>query len=143
VHLVPFNVRLLRTHLATHDHPMVFPAPDGGWHRRSNFSRRAMRPAADGTPPRTRAQVHLQPAKPGLTFHGARHGHKTWMIADGIPEAAQDLRLGHLMADKVRKTYSHVAASVEASLLECLQDRWDKAVASSAHHLDASWRDAA
>jgi hypothetical protein len=33
------------------------------------------------------------------------------MIADGILEAAQDLRVGHLMADKVRKTYSHVAAS--------------------------------
>jgi integrase len=122
---------------------MVFPAPDGGWHRRSNFTRRAMRPAADGTRPRTRAQVPLQPAKPGLTFHGARHSHKTWMIADGIPEAAQDLRLGHLMPDKVRKTYSHVAASVEARLLECLHDRWEEAVRNAHHDLDITWRDAA
>jgi integrase len=140
VALAPFNVRLLRAHLDTHDHPMVFPAPDGGWHRRSNFSRRAMRPAADGTVPRTRSRIRLEPAKPGLTFHGTRHGHKTWMIADGIPEAAQDLRLGHLMPDKVRKTYSHVAASVESRLLDCLQERWEEAVEDSNHELDTTWR---
>jgi integrase len=143
VSLAPFNVRLLRAYLETHDSLTVFPALDGGWHRRSNFSRRAMRPAADGTLPRAHSQVRLQAAKLGLTFHGTRHGHKTWMIADGIPEAAQDLRLGHLMPDKVRKTYSHVAASVEARVLECLQDRWEKAVLNSNHQLDTSWRDAA
>lgn len=143
VHLVPFNVRLLRAYLDTHDHPMVFPGPDGSWHRRSNFARRAMRPSADGTLPRAHTRVRLQPAKPGLTFHGTRHGHKTWMIADGIPDAAQDLRLGHLMPDKVRKTYSHVAASVEARLLECLQDRWEKAVLNASHRLDTTWRDTA
>jgi integrase len=143
IHLAPFNVRLLRAHLETHDNPIVFPTPDGGWHRRSNFSRRAMRPAADGTLNSARPRIRLQPAKPGLTFHGTRHGHKTWMIADGIPDAAQDLRLGHLMPDKVRKTYSHVAPSVEARLLECLQERWEKAVLNSNHQLDTSWRDAA
>jgi integrase len=143
VHLAPFNVRLLRAHLHTHDSPTVFPAPDGGWHRRSNFSRRAMRPAADGTQHHARLDTLLHPAKPGLTFHGTRHGHKTWMIADAIPEAAQDLRLGHLMPDKVRKTYSHIAPSVEARLLECLQERWEKAVLNSNHQLDTTWRAAA
>jgi integrase len=143
VHLAPFNVRLLRAYLETHNNPTVFPAPDGGWHRRSNFSRRAMRPAADGTIPRARTRTPLQPAKPGMTFHGTRHGHKTWMIADGIPEAAQDLRLGHLMPDKVRKTYSHVAASVETRLLACLQQRWEQAVLNSISQFDHTWRIAA
>src|SRR5215472_15945879 len=26
------------------------------------------------------------PIKPGLTPHGLRHSHKTWMVEDGIPE---------------------------------------------------------
>src|SRR5207253_1869805 len=119
--LAPFNVRLLRAHLATHDHPHVFVSPEGDLLRRSNFSRRAMRPAADGTLQCSNPKMRLEPAKPGLTFHGTRHGHKTWMIADGIPEIDQALRLGHVLPDKVRETYSHVAASVEARLLECLQ----------------------
>lgn len=42
-----------------------------------------MRPAADGTTHLTRPRMRLEPAKPGLTFHSTRHGHKTWMIADG------------------------------------------------------------
>jgi integrase len=58
-----------------------------------------MRPAADGNQPTaeqlgalTRRQLRLvaaartEPVKPGLTFHGLRHSHKTWMIADQIPD---------------------------------------------------------
>jgi hypothetical protein len=61
-----------------------------------------------------RAEVTVPPrweggTDPDLPRHPPRS--QTWMIADGILEAAQDLRVGHLMADKVRKTYSHVAAS--------------------------------
>jgi integrase len=55
----------------------------------------------------------LEPVKPGLTFHGLRHGHKTWMIADGVPEVAQARRLGHILGDRIQDTYSHVAAEVE------------------------------
>ena len=93
--LPPFLVELLRAHLATHDHRFVFATPDRQLHRRSNFGRRALRPAADGTPaPRPQRWWLLAPVKPGLTFHGLRHGHKTWMIADGVPEVAQARRLG-------------------------------------------------
>jgi hypothetical protein len=35
------------------------------------------------------------PIKPGLTVHGLRHGHKTWMAEDGIPEILAEQRLGH------------------------------------------------
>ncbi|WP_052372185.1 hypothetical protein [Amycolatopsis taiwanensis] len=53
------------------------------------------------------------------------------MIDDGVPEIAQALRLGHVLADKVQETYSHVARAVEQRLLDALQTRWDKATADS------------
>lgn len=138
ISLPPFLVRLLRAHLDTHRHPHVFPTPTMGLHRRSNFSRRAVRPCADGNLNLHDPQHRLDPVKPGLTFHGLRHSHKTWMIDDGVPEIAQALRLGHVLKDKVQQTYSHVAAAVEERLLEGLQNRWDKAVLNA--HETPSWR---
>jgi integrase len=129
--LPPFLIELLRAHLASHDERLVFVSPYGEPHRRSNFGRRALRPAVDGTGHLARPPVRLDPVKPGLTFHGLRHGHKTWMIADGVPEVAQSRRLGHILGDRIQETYSHVAAEVEARLLAGLQDRWDNAVADS------------
>jgi hypothetical protein len=75
--------------------------------------------------------VRLEAAKPGLTFHGLRHCHKTWMIADGVPEVAQSRRMGHILGDRIQETYSHVVAEVEHRLLEALNDRWDQAVVDS------------
>lgn len=137
--LPTFLTHLLRAHLDTHPHAQVFPAPDGGFHRRSNFSRRVMRPAADGTTHHPgRPHPGLPPVQPGMTFHGLRHSHKTWMIADGVPEIAQAHRLGHALKDKIQQTYSHVAAEVDTRLLHALQDRWHKAVAHHGHAPD--WR---
>lgn len=65
------------------------------------------------------------------------------MIADGIPEVAQAARLGHILQDKMREVYSHVAAEVETRLLDHLQQRWEKAVANAANHHDTTWRNAA
>ena len=138
--LPPFLVALLRTHLATHDRRFVFVSPHGDMHRRSNFGRRALTPAVNGTLDRAQPAVWLAPVKPGLTFHGLRHGHKTWMIADGVPEVAQARRLGHILGDRIQETYSHVAAEVDTRLLTGLQDRWDKAVADSPHQ--PPWREA-
>ena len=140
--LPAFLIPLLNWHLRDVDSGFVFVTPDGHWHRRSNFARRCMRPAADGntgdperrakfTPPHRRLTALTDPVKPGLTFHGLRHSHKTWMIADLVPEIAQSRRLGHILHDKIQQTYSHVASEVEQRLLDSLQDRWDKAVANS------------
>ena len=137
--LPPFLVALLRAQLATHDRRFVFVSPLGQMHRRSNFGRRALTPAVNGTLDQAQPVVRLAPVKPGLTFHGLRHGHKTWMIADGVPEVAQARRLGHILGDRIQETYSHVAAEVDARLLEGLQDRWDKAVADSP--LQSVWRE--
>lgn len=132
ISLPEFLIVMLRRHLADHDHRFVFVSPHGEPHRRSNFGRRALRPAVDGTGHLARPPVELDPVKPGLTFHGLRHSHKTWMIADGVPEVAQARRLGHILGDRIQETYSHVAAEVEHRLLDGLQERWDKAVADSA-----------
>jgi integrase len=78
--LPPFLVALLRAQLATHDRRFVFVSPLGEMHRRSNFGRRTLTPAVNGTLDQAQPVVRLAPVKPGLTFHGLRHGHKTWMI---------------------------------------------------------------
>jgi integrase len=56
VTLPPFLVGLLARHLSGHTHPHVFVTSRGEYPRRSNFARRALRPAADGTLERTRAR---------------------------------------------------------------------------------------
>lgn len=126
--LPPFLTALLRHHLTTHNHIHVFVTAEGQHPRRSNFARRVMRPAADGTHGYPQHWPHLEPVQPGLTFHGLRHSHKTWMIADLIPDIAQAKRLGHRLADKIEQIYSHVAPEVEARLLDNLQRRWLDAV---------------
>jgi integrase len=72
-----------------------------------------------------------------------RHSHKTWLIADGMPEVAQSRRLGHKLPDKIQETYSHVSADVEKRLIAALQRRWTRASArTGTTGLDASWRTA-
>jgi integrase len=100
VALPPFLVEMLRRHLAGHDAPMVFPSAAGTWQRRAAFSRRVMRPAADGTGDAAAgrmARVGLSAVKPGLRFHGLRQSHKVWLVEDGVPEIVQALRLGHAL----------------------------------------------
>lgn len=74
-----FLTRLLRDYLATTSGEMVFTSPGGYWLRRSCFDRRVFRPAADGNADNDTARIQTEPIVPGLTFHGLRHSHKTWM----------------------------------------------------------------
>ena len=130
ISLPPFLIDLLRDHLDTHDSPMVFCGPRGGLLRRSNIYRRVFRPACDGTSHAPgRPDADSGPIRPGLTFHGLRHSHKTWLIEDGAPEIAQARRLGHHLPNRVVETYSHVARGVEQRLLDGLEHRWHTAVA--------------
>lgn len=115
---------MLRGFLAETDSSFVFTSPGGCRLRRSDFNRRVLRPAADGDPRRG-----LAPTRPGLTFHGLRHSHKTWLIADGIPEIAQARRLGHHLSNRLVETYSHVAPEIETRLLRGLERRWKQATA--------------
>jgi integrase len=127
ISLPPFLIALLREHLERTEQIPVFAGPQGGWLRRSNVDRRVLRPAADGTVLLPRAPVRVDPVRPDLTFHGLRHSHKTWLIADGVPQIAQARRLGHHLDDRVIETYSHVAPEVEQRLIDGLEARWHAA----------------
>ncbi|WP_242907469.1 tyrosine-type recombinase/integrase [Actinomadura terrae] len=68
-----------------------------------------------------------RPLLEGLTPHGLRHGHKTWMIEDGVPEALQAERLGHTLPG-IRGVYSHVSDAMRTELKAKLQRRWEGAL---------------
>jgi integrase len=126
--LPPFLTALLREHLRQHPYHYVFTTPSGTLLWRSTFDRRVLRPAFDGNHDHANPTVRTEPIRPGLTFHGLRHSHKTWLIADNIPEIAQARRLGHHLSNRLVETYSHVAPEIEHRLLRTLQHRWNHAI---------------
>ena len=63
------------------------------------------------------------PVKDGLTPHGLRHSHKTWMAEDGIPEILAEQRLGHDIPG-MRGLYAHASQRMREELLAALQARW-------------------
>jgi len=71
------------------------------------------------------------PAKQGLTPHGLRHSHKTWMEEDGIPAILQERRLGHEVPG-MRGVYAHVSDTMRAELAGALQRRWDDSLRARA-----------
>ncbi|WP_157984843.1 site-specific integrase [Lentzea terrae] len=122
--LPPFLITMLRKHLERHDHEFVFTDEGGTWLWRSTFISRVLKPAVNGNEGHPQAGIRTVPIRPGLTFHGLLHSHKTWLIADGAPEIAQARRLGHHLPNRVTDVYSHVAPEVELRLLNDLQRRW-------------------
>ena len=111
---------LLRAHLDSHHHDHVFTGRDGGLHRRSSFHRRHWHPAVEGDP-----DNGIPAIVRGLHIHDLRHSHKTWLIEDGVPEAAQAKRPGHRLPG-VRGIYSHVSSTVEQRLAAGLHTRWEQ-----------------
>ncbi len=89
--------------------------------------------SADYAPPRGRGIQAVPedmplacwlPIKPGLTVHGLRHSHKTWMAEDGIPEILAEQRLGHQVPG-MRGLYAHASARMRDDLKHALQARWE------------------
>jgi Phage integrase family len=67
------------------------------------------------------------PVKDGLTPHGLRHSHKTWMAEDGIPEILAEQRLGHDIPG-MRGLYAHVSHRMREELTAALQARWEESL---------------
>jgi len=59
----------------------------------------------------------------GLTPHGLRHGHQTWMDEDRIADVLKSERMGHEVPG-MRGVYSHVSTAMRAELTTALQERW-------------------
>jgi integrase len=62
-----------------------------------------------------RTSSDLAPGEEGLTPHGLRHSHKTWMEEDGISEILQERRLGHEVLG-MRGVYAHVSEAMRTEL---------------------------
>jgi len=71
------------------------------------------------------------PLVPGLTAHGLRHGHRTWMAEDGIPDVLAEQRLGHEVPG-MRGLYTHVSDRMREALIQALQARWDDSLRARA-----------
>ncbi len=63
----------------------------------------------------------------GLTPHGLRHGHQTWMDEDGIPDVLKTERMGHELPG-MHGVYGHVSPAMRANLRAALQERWESAL---------------
>jgi integrase len=81
-----------------------------------------------GEPPASDVPVACWlPVKDGLTPHGFRHSHKTWMTEDGIPEILAEQRLGHQVPG-MRGLYAHTSQPMRDELTAALQARWEKSL---------------
>ncbi len=67
------------------------------------------------------------PLRPGLTPHGLRHGHQTWMDDGGVKKALKTERMGHEDLS-MQGLYGHVTEGMVAELVELLQGLWERAV---------------
>jgi integrase len=103
----------LAEHLASFAEPdpegLVFPAPEGGYLRRSNFRRRWWVPA-------TRAA-----GVEGLRFHDLRHSAATLALAAGANTRELMERMGHT-SPAVALRYQHVMAGRDQAIAAALDE---------------------
>jgi hypothetical protein len=64
------------------------------------------------------------PLCPGLTPHGLRHGHQTWLDDLGVRYALQSERMGHEVPG-MRGVYSHITPGMRADLAAGLEGLWE------------------
>jgi integrase len=88
---------------------LVFPAPEGGYLRRSNFNRRVWQPAAHA------AGVE------GLRFHDLRHSAATLALAAGANTRELMERMGHTSL-RVALRYQHVMAGRDQAIAAALDE---------------------
>jgi integrase len=109
--LSAFLVDELATHLEQRGEPgpdgLVFPAPEGGPMRRSNFRRRTWEPA-------TRAV-----GVPGLRFHDLRHSAGTLSAVAGATTKELMARMGH-SSPRAALIYQHATAERDGAIADAL-----------------------
>jgi hypothetical protein len=64
------------------------------------------------------------PLRPGLTPHGLRHGHQTWLDELGVRYVLQSERMGHEVPG-MRGVYSHITSHMRAEVNDGLQTLWE------------------
>lgn len=86
----------------------VFCATDGGWLRKSNFTRRSYKPILQ------RAEV------PPIRFHDLRHTAATFLLLLGENPKIVSERLGHGSIEITLNTYSHVLPNMQKAAADKL-----------------------
>jgi integrase len=124
--LPPFLAEQLTAKLAVARYDTVFTGARGAYWRRSNFRQRMWDPAVNGVPDHDNPD-RRNPITRGMTFHGLRHSHKTWMKEDGIDGFVQDKRLGHA-TPSIGDRYTHITPAMTAHLLDRLEARFQQSV---------------
>jgi hypothetical protein len=64
------------------------------------------------------------PVVAGLTPHGLRHGHQTWMDEANVSYVLQSERMGHEVPG-MRGVYAHISPAMRAGLVTALQAMWE------------------
>ncbi|WP_327088570.1 hypothetical protein OIE66_40690 [Nonomuraea sp. NBC_01738] len=72
--------------------------------------------------------VTWRPLLPGLTPHGFRHGHQTWLDDAGIKKALKVERMGH-EDNSMPGIYGHITAGMREELCATLDQLWEQAIA--------------
>jgi integrase len=122
-----FLADALGAHLAVVHHAkgsdLVFPAPEGGPLRRTNFGRRFWAPA-----------VKTAGISPAPTFHHLRHFSAAIAIAEGAHPKAIQARLGHASIATTLNQYGHLFPSLDVELAARLEEVRADALAARLRH---------
>ncbi|MFD7860936.1 LacI family DNA-binding transcriptional regulator [Streptomyces sp. NPDC059783] len=79
----------------------------------------------------TQATACWAPVAAGLTPHGRRHSHASWLEDIGTPKVLIDERMGH-MDSSVSARYKHVMPAMRHRLLVGLTELWQASLAARA-----------
>lgn len=81
-------------------------------------------PGSGGPPGEAISLASWLPLRPGLTPHGLRHGHQTWLDELGVRYVLQSERMGHEVPG-MRGVYSHITPQMRKELTDGLQNLWE------------------
>jgi integrase len=81
-------------------------------------------PGSEGPPGEPVSLASWLPLRPGLTPHGLRHGHQTWLDDLGVRYVLQSERMGHEVPG-MRGVYTHITPRMRDELRDGLQQVWE------------------
>lgn len=132
VDVPPFLARLFEAHAKTWPHEYLMCREDGEWWHEPAFIENIFRRIVEGRGSRLGGKLDAreawEPIAPGLTPHGLRHSHNTWMDEDRINRVLMCDRMGHeyKVADERSSTdiYAHPTPAMRLQLVKAMEVRW-------------------
>ena len=88
-------------------------------------------PGSESPPGEPVSLASWLPMRPGLTPHGLRHGHQTWLDELGVRYVLQSERMGHEVPG-MRGIYTHITSRMRGDLRDGLQELWQASLSERA-----------